>query len=250
LSKGLRVVAHRRPTHSIGLRAALLVGVSLGALSIGFGGMSSADAADVKVPGATKAKVLKAPPLPPPPTWFFSAEGGAACSGSNIAVRSRFVPGVDLARVGNACGWTTRLGFGQENTALFGGIADYWGVFVRYTRIQDSAPVNGIFGTFFPAFAGLYPYSFNANSGFDERRTVIDFEAGRGCGVVLRPTSMIVSTLPVPHTQSAAKSPTMAGSETWRARSLSPMRPTDRADGTFRSAFAPRIGSVKSTPTL
>jgi hypothetical protein len=212
--------------------------------------MSSADAADVKVPGATKAKVLKAPPLPPPPTWFFSAEGGAACSGSNIAVRSRFVPGVDLARVGNACGWTTRLGFGQENTALFGGIADYWGVFVRYTRIQDSAPVNGIFGTFFPGFAGLYPYSFNANSGFDERRTVIDFEAGRGCGVVLRPTSMIVSTLPVPHTQSAAKSPTMAGSETWRARSLSPMRPTDRADGTFRSAFAPRIGSVKSTPTL
>src|SRR5690348_13680265 len=102
--------------------------------------MSSAVAADVKVPGATKAKFLKAPPLPPPPTWFFSAEGGAACSGSNIAAHSRFVPGVDLGHVGNACGWTARVGFGQEHTALFGGMADYWGVFVRYTRIQDSAP--------------------------------------------------------------------------------------------------------------
>jgi Legionella pneumophila major outer membrane protein precursor len=160
-----------------------LVGVSLGALSIGFGGMSSAVAADVKVPGATKAKVLKAPPLPPPPTWFFSAEGGAACSGSNIAAHSRFVPGVDLGHVGNACGWTARVGFGQEHTALFGGMADYWGVFVRYTRIQDSAPVNGTFGTFFPGFTNLYSYSFSANTGFDERRTVIDFEAGRDIGI-------------------------------------------------------------------
>jgi hypothetical protein len=142
--------------------------------------MSSAEAADVKAP-LSKAKVLKAPPLLPPPTWFFSAEGGAACSNDHAA-RSRFVPGVDLARIGG-CGWTTRLGFGQENTALFGGMADYWGVFFRYTRIQDSAPVNGVFGTFFPGFTALYPYTFNANSGFDERRTVIDFEAGRDIGI-------------------------------------------------------------------
>ena len=93
------------------------------------------------------------------------------------------MPGVDLAHVGNACGWTTRLGFGQENTALFGGMADYWGVFVRYTRIQDSAPVNGVFQTFFPGFTPLYPYNFSANTGFDERRTVIDFEAGRDIGI-------------------------------------------------------------------
>jgi hypothetical protein len=169
----------------IGLRSALLVGVSLGAISIAFGGMSGADAADLKVPAAAKVKVLKAPPPPPPPppVWFFSAEGGAACSSSNIAVRSPFVPGADLAHVGSACGWTTRLGFGQEHTARFGGMADYWGVFVRYTRIQDSAPVNGQFGTFFPGFVNLYPYGFAANTGFDERRTVIDFEAGRDIGI-------------------------------------------------------------------
>jgi hypothetical protein len=175
------MIANIRPTHSIGLRSALLVGVSLGALSIGFGGMSSADAADVKVPVATKAKVLKAPP-PPLPTWFFSAEGGAACSNRNIAVRSGFVPGVDLAHVGNACGWTTRLGFGQENAALFGGMADYWGVFVRYTRIQDSAPFNGPVGVFFLS-GNLYPYGLSANTGFEEHRTVIDFEAGRDIGI-------------------------------------------------------------------
>jgi hypothetical protein len=156
-----------------------LVGVSLGALSIGFGGMS-AEAADTKP--ATKARVLKAPPLPPPPTWFFSAEGGAACSNDHAA-RSRFVPGVDLAHVGNTCGWTTRLGFGQENTALFGGMADYWGVFVRYTRIQDSAAVNGPINLFYPGFANFYPASISGNSGFDERRTVIDFEAGRDIGI-------------------------------------------------------------------
>jgi hypothetical protein len=173
---------HTRPIALIGLRSALLVGVSLGALSISLG-VSSAHAGDLKVPAAAKVKAFKAPPPPPPPVWFFSAEGGAACSTSNVGVRSQFVPGVDLAHLGNGCGWTTRVGFGQENTALFGGMADYWGVFVRYTRIQDSAPVNGTFGTFFPGFRNLYPYSFNANSGFDERRTVIDFEAGRDIGI-------------------------------------------------------------------
>lgn len=176
------MTANTRPTRSTGLRGALLVGVSLGALSIGFGGVSSAEAADVKVPTVTKVKVVKPPP-PPLPTWFFSAEGGAACSSGNIAVRSPFVPGADLAHVGSACGWTARLGFGQEHTALFGGMADYWGVFVRYTRIQDSAPVNGQFNVLFPAFPNLYPYGFAANTGFDERRTVIDFEAGRDIGI-------------------------------------------------------------------
>jgi hypothetical protein len=160
-----------------------LVGVSLAALSIGFAGMTAAHAADVKVPLATKAKVLKAPPLPPPPTWFFSAEGGAACSGSNIAGRSPFVPGADLAHVGNACGWTTRVGFGQENTALFGGMADYWGVFVRYTQIQDSTPINGRFNFIFPGFNNFYNYAFSANTGFKEDRTVVDFEAGRDIGI-------------------------------------------------------------------
>jgi Legionella pneumophila major outer membrane protein precursor len=174
-------VAEQTRPGMIGLRAALLVGVSIGALSIGYGGPSSAEAADIKA--ATKAKVLKAPPLPPPPTWFFSAEGGGACSGSNIAVRSPFVPGVNLAHVGAACGWTARVGFGQEHAALFGGMADYWGVFVRYTRIQDSAPVNGTFGTFFPGFANLYPYGFGASTGFKEDRTVVDFEAGRDIGI-------------------------------------------------------------------
>src|SRR5690242_13694891 len=102
---GLSLAAQTRPTDLIGLRRALLVGVSVGALSIGVAGISNADAADVKVPAARKAKVLKAPPLPPPPTWFFSAEGGAACSNSDVAVRSRFVPGVDLAHVGCDCRW-------------------------------------------------------------------------------------------------------------------------------------------------
>jgi Legionella pneumophila major outer membrane protein precursor len=105
-------------------------------------------------------------------------------STSNIAVRSPFVPGVDLARVGNACGWTARVGIGQEHAGLFGGIADYWGVFVRYTRITDSAPVNGHFDFIFPGFSGkFYHYGFSANTGFDERRTVIDFEAGRDIGI-------------------------------------------------------------------
>src|SRR5690242_14272803 len=143
----------------------------------------SAEAANLPAPAARKVKVVKAPPPPPPPPWFFLAEGGGACSTSNIAVRSPFVPGADLAHVGNACGWTARVGFGQEHTALFGGMADYWGVFVRYTRIQDSAPVNGVFGTFFPGFKNLYPYNFSANTGFDEKRTVIDFEAGRDIGI-------------------------------------------------------------------
>jgi hypothetical protein len=102
------MTTNTRPTHSTGSRGALLVGVSLAAFSIGFAGVTAADAADVKVPVATKAKVLKAPPLPPPPTWFFSAEGGGACSSSNIAVRSPFVPGANLAHVGAACGWTAR----------------------------------------------------------------------------------------------------------------------------------------------
>jgi hypothetical protein len=182
--KGGHGVAERtRPTDLVGLRGALLVGVSLGALSIGFGGMSNADAANLKVPAAAKVKVLKPPPPPPPPSWFFSAEGGGACSSSNIAVRSPFVPGADLAHVGSACGWTTRLGFGQEHTALFGGMADYWGVFVRYTRIQDSAPVNGQFNLFFPAFANPYSYRFSGNTGFEEHRTVIDFEVGRDIGI-------------------------------------------------------------------
>jgi hypothetical protein len=163
--------------NTVALRAALLVGVSAGALLIGFGGMTAADAADLK---ATKAKVLKAPP-PPLPTWFFSAEGGAACSNDHAA-RSRFAPGVDLAHVGG-CGWTTRVGFGQENTALFGGMADYWGVFVRYTRIQDIVPFNGPVGIFFPGSANLYPYGLSANTGFEEHRTVIDFEAGRDIGI-------------------------------------------------------------------
>jgi hypothetical protein len=166
----------------IGLRAALLVGVSLGALSIAFGGMS-AEAADQTVPPATKVRVVKAPPPPPPPSWFFSAEGGGACSTGNIAVRSPFVPGANLAHVGDACGWTTRLGLGQEHTGMFGGLADYWGLFVRYTRIQDSVPVNGHFDFIFPGFYNLYPYGFNGNTGFDERRTVIDFEAGRDIGI-------------------------------------------------------------------
>lgn len=177
------MVAQRRPIDLIGLRGALLVGVSLSALALAFGGIS-AEAANLAVPAASKVKVLKAPPPPPPPPpWFFLAEGGGACSTSSIAVRSPFVPGNNLARVGNACGWTARVGFGQEHTALFGGIADYWGLFVRYTRIQDNAPVNGEFGTFFPGFSNLYGYRFSANTGFDEHRTVIDFEAGRDIGL-------------------------------------------------------------------
>jgi hypothetical protein len=177
------VAEHSRPIHLVGLRGALLVGVSLGALSVGVAGMSSAEAADVKVPAAGKVKLLKAPPPPPLPSWFFLAEGGGACATSNIAVRSPFVPSVNLAHVGNACGWTARVGFGQEHTALFGGMADYWGVFVRYTRITDNAPVNGVFGTAFPGFPNLYAYNLSANTGFDERRTVIDFEAGRDIGI-------------------------------------------------------------------
>jgi Legionella pneumophila major outer membrane protein precursor len=97
--------------------------------------------------------------------------------------RARGSSGMDLAHVGNACGWTTRLGFGQENTALFGGMADYWGVFFRYTRINDSAPVNGGFNFIFPGFKPFYPYGFSGNTGFDERRTVIDFETGRDIGI-------------------------------------------------------------------
>jgi hypothetical protein len=181
--KGVGVAEHTRPIGLMGLRGFLLVGASLGALSIGFGGVNSADAADPKVPAATKVKVVKAPPLPPPPTWFFSAEGGGACSNGNIAVRSPFVPRANLANVGAACGWTARVGFGQEHTTLFGGMADYWGIFARYTRIQDSAPVNGQFQTFFPGFGSLYAYGFSANTGFDEHRTVIDFEAGRDIGI-------------------------------------------------------------------
>ena len=174
---------YTRPIGLFGLRGALLVGVSLGALSLGFGGMSSAYAADLKAPATPKVKVLKAPPLPLP-TWFFSAEGGSTCSSSNIAARSQFVPGVNLAHVGNGCGWTTRLGFGQEHTSLFGGMADYWGLFGRYTQINGgSAPVVGVFGTKFPGFPNLYPYSFNSNAGFKEQRTVIDFEAGRDIGI-------------------------------------------------------------------
>jgi len=91
-------------------------------------------------------------------------------------VRSPFVPGANRANV-------ARLGFSQEHTALFGGMVDYWGLFVRYTRIRDSAPVNGVFGTFFPGFTNLYPYNFSANTGFDEQRTVLDFEAGRDVGI-------------------------------------------------------------------
>ena len=170
-----------RPSDLIGLRGALLVGVSLGALSLAFGGMS-AEAANLTVPQATKVKVVKAPPPPPPPPWFFSAEGGGACSTSNIAVRSPFVPGANLAHVGNACGWTARVGFGQEHTALFGGMADYWGVFVRYTRITDSARANGEYPTYFPGF-GFAAYNVATNTGFDERRTVIDFEVGRDIGI-------------------------------------------------------------------
>jgi hypothetical protein len=180
--QGMSVAAQNRPIGTIGLRAALLVGVSLGALSIGFGGMS-AEAADQTVPPATKVRVVKAPPPPPPPSWFFSAEGGGACSTSNIAVRSPFVPGANLAHVGRGCGWTTRLGLGQEHAGMFGGLANYWGLFIRYTRIQDSVPVNGHFDFIFPGFTGLYPYGFNGNTGFDERRTVIDFEAGRDIGI-------------------------------------------------------------------
>jgi Legionella pneumophila major outer membrane protein precursor len=168
-----------RPMNSVGLRGALLVGVSLGALSIGLGGMSSADAADMKAPAAARVR-LKAPPLPPPPTWFFSAEGGAACAG-DIAVRAPQSPGGELAHVGG-CGWTARLGFGQENTAVFGRMADYWGVFVRYTRIQDNSPVNGAFPALFPTCCTDI-YNFTANSQFDERRTIIDFEAGRDIGI-------------------------------------------------------------------
>jgi Legionella pneumophila major outer membrane protein precursor len=178
----MSVIAQTRPIGMIGLRAALLVGVSLSALSIAFGGMS-AEAADQAAPPATKVTVVKAPPPPPPPSWFFSAEGGGACSTSGIAVHSPFVPGANLAHVGHTCGWTTRLGFGQEHTGMFGGLADYWGLFARYTQIQDTAPVHGVFGTFFPGFPNLYPYRFSANSPFDERRTVIDFEAGRDIGI-------------------------------------------------------------------
>jgi hypothetical protein len=154
--------------------------VSAGALLIGFGGMSSADASD---PKASSAKVKAIKPPPPLPTWFFSAEGGAACSSNDSAVRSPFVPGANLAHVGGGCGWTTRLGFGQEHTTLFGGSADYWGVFVRYTQIRDSARTNGKFGIFFPGNPNLYSYGLNANTGFEEHRTVIDFEAGRDIGI-------------------------------------------------------------------
>jgi hypothetical protein len=170
-------------THLTGLRGALLVGVSLGALSIAFSGIASADPAKPNVRASAKTRAIKPPPPPPPPTWFFSAEGGGACSSGSIAVRSPFVPGADLAHVGNACGWTARLGFGQEHTALFGGMADYWGLFVRYTRITDSAPANSQIQVLFPAFPNFYPYGFNANTGFDEHRTVIDFEAGRDIGI-------------------------------------------------------------------
>jgi hypothetical protein len=176
------VAVRTRSTELIGLRGALLVGTSLGALSIGLSGMS-AEAASLAVPPAAKVKVLKAPPPPPLPTWFFSAEGGATCSSSNIAVRSPFVPGADLAHVGAACGWTARLGFGQEHTTVFGGLADYWGVFVRYTQIQNSAPANGQFNVLFPDFPNLYPYRFSADTGFKEDRTVVDFEAGRDIGI-------------------------------------------------------------------
>jgi len=62
-------------------------------------------------------------------------------------------------------------------------MADYWGVFVRYTRIQDSAPVNGQFPVLFAFYPNLYPYGFSANTGFEEHRTVIDFEAGRDIGI-------------------------------------------------------------------
>lgn len=72
---------------------------------------------------------------------------------------------------------------GARHTALFGGLADYWGIFVRYTRIQDSAPTNGQIQVLFPAFPNLYPYGFSANTGFKEDRTVVDFEAARDIGI-------------------------------------------------------------------
>jgi hypothetical protein len=141
-SQGDGLAAQKRPADFVGLRAALLVGVSLSALSIAFGGMS-AEAADLTAPPATKIRVVKAPPLPPPPSWFFSAEGGAACSTSNIAVRSPFVPGANLAHVGNACGWTTRVGFtyrrpvlGMIELTADGSAAALWGRFK--TNVDDT----------------------------------------------------------------------------------------------------------------
>jgi hypothetical protein len=132
------------------------------------------------------------PTLAPPPALFLSLEGGAACQFGqeiNAAPALDFVAGLHDFTVtssnykfgGNECGWTGRIGIGQDNLNAFGGLLDYWGVFVRQTDFgKDRFSASGAaFYTPDPTYYG----QGSADGTYKEKRTVVDFEVGQDIGI-------------------------------------------------------------------
>lgn len=137
-----------------------------------------------------KPPTMYQPPQPVVAGTFVSLEGGLACqfgdgakvdSGDQVAGFGGVNNLPELARSSlrsDDCGWTGRIGFGQERVLLLGGLFDSWAVFGRHTdfgshRIKGAGAVSTYYYTFQNAFTGKT----------ESNRTVIDFEVGKNLGV-------------------------------------------------------------------
>lgn len=126
------------------------------------------------------------------PALFVSLEGGAACQFGdtiNAAPALDWVAGLhNFAVTANnykfgegECGLTGRIGIGEENIKAFGGLFNYWGVFVRETDFRnDRFKASGAaYYISDPTYSG----QGSANGNYKEKRTVVDFEIGRDIGI-------------------------------------------------------------------
>ena len=121
---------------------------------------------------------------------FMSLEGGLACQfdGQSTIASGEQVVGVggvdtlpELARSnfnGNDCGWTGRIGFGQERVQILGGMFDSWAIFGRHAEFGDHKLKAA--GAAFVDPKGTFQNVFTGKS--DANRTVIDLEAGKNLG--------------------------------------------------------------------
>ena len=160
--------------------------------------IASVSVATALLPSLAGAAGRRQPVIYPQPSQqavagtFMSLEGGLACQfdGQSTIASGEQVVGVggvdtlpELARSnfnGNNCGWTGRIGFGQERVQILGGMFDSWAIFGRHTEFGDHKLKASGAAFFDPLVPGTFRNDFTGKS--DANRTVIDLEVGKNLG--------------------------------------------------------------------